>query len=110
MSAWGDIFDEKIDEILQLEQQLKETQEKLKTEFDTGYKLGVKEAKGEIDKLRKEIKEINSYIPNISTKALTTSEKLKIAIDALESISKNSCCNKCQEAALWSRQALEKIK
>ena len=65
-------------------EQIDELKQQLKTEFDTGYKLGAKEAKGEIDKLRKEIEEINSYIPNISTKALTTSEKLKIAVDALK--------------------------
>ena len=89
------------------EKQLKEIQEKLKTEFDTGYKLGAKEAKGEIDKLRKEIEEINSYIPNISTKALTTSEKLKIAVDALEFYA--DLDTGVKEKYKKARQALEKI-
>jgi len=32
---------------------------------------------------------------------------LKRRTEALESISKNTCCGKCQEAALWAKQALK---
>ena len=42
------------------------------------------ELKEKLEQAEKHIEEINSYIPNISTKALTTSQKLKIAIEALQ--------------------------
>ena len=44
----------------------------------------LKETQEALDKAEKHIVEINNYIPSISSKALTTSEKLKIAVDALE--------------------------
>lgn len=34
---------------------------------------------------------------------------LTIAWEALDSISRNSCCDKCQEAVLWSKEALTRI-
>ena len=37
-------------------------------------------------------------------------QKLVVAKECLESISKNSCCNPCREAGLWAKQALEKLK
>jgi hypothetical protein len=37
-------------------------EQQLKTEFDTGYKMGVKEAMGEIEKLRRQLKEAESVI------------------------------------------------
>jgi hypothetical protein len=38
------------------------------------------------------------------------SEKLRIAEEALESIAKNTCCDKCQQAALVSAKALAAMK
>ena len=35
--------------------------------------------------------------------------KLAKAVDCLKSISKNSCCDKCQEAGLWARKTLEEL-
>lgn len=128
---WYKAASSMVNKVESLEQQLKETQEKLKhyetgfkgacptcenvgevnlklkeklkKEFDTGYNLGVKEAKGEIDKLR---------------------EKLKIAVSALENLIDNTEHGVKQWQAAWSpnketkaqtsiraaRQALEKIK
>ena len=73
-----------------LEQELKETQEKLKY-YENGFKGAC------------------TTCENVGEINLKISEKLKIAVDALECISKNTCCDKCQEAKLVSLQALEKI-
>ncbi len=35
------------------------------TEFDTGYKMGVKESLGEIEKLRKQLKEAEKVIDDV---------------------------------------------
>lgn len=84
-----------------LEQQLKETQEKLekhellyskhnalkeklKTEFDTGYNLGVKEARGEIDKLRKEKQIYANKLEDACLDLEILEHKFKIAVEALE--------------------------
>ena len=41
--------------VSELEQQLKETQEKLKHEFDAGYKLGIKEGIAALDKIKEKL-------------------------------------------------------
>lgn len=40
---------------------------------------------------------------------LNLAKKMEIAREALESISKNSCCEPCREAGLWAKSALSKI-
>lgn len=36
--------------------------------------------------------------------------QLSPAVEALKSISENTCCDKCQEAAAWAKSALASIK
>lgn len=43
-------------------------------------------------------------------KSIALEAENKIYRDTLESIAKNTCCDKCQEASLWAKEALAKTK
>jgi len=42
-------------------------------------------------------------------KAQQLDRRLAVAVEALESIKKNTCCQNCQEAAKWAKAALARI-
>lgn len=44
-----------LEQIDKLEQQLKEAEDKLKHEFDAGYKLGIKEGIAALDRIKEEL-------------------------------------------------------
>lgn len=90
-------------------------------EFDAGYNLGVKEAKGEIERLRKQLEEIKSHIPKVGESSYAkifkqleeTQGKLKIAVEALEFVMDYGEVHAIKDATEiynTTHKALEKIK
>lgn len=67
----------------------------------------VKEKNDEIEKLREQLKYSNEFREIMNEErcdALEENERLR---EALQSISNNTCCGACQEAALVARAALK---
>lgn len=75
-----------------------------------------KDLESKLAEAQKEIAFLNVNTANWSAKYQTLEierdealKKLDVARGALVSISKNVCCDKCQEAAFWAKEALGRM-
>ncbi len=81
---------------------------------DEKYKQEARHSWQEIASIAESVPESASYIHGfidgmkIGNKELE--HKLELAIEALESIAKNTCCMPCQEAKKVAEKALEQLK